>query len=114
MTNRVVFKVLESLALACLVDRERVDYGEKVITYWPDFGQQGKDLVRIEDVLRHEAGLPFLDHAFTAKELQSTNVKHNNSVGEVIERQQQKFPPKSKGTTRDYHMLTRYKLVVKF
>ena len=40
-----------------LVDRGLLDYDEKVFTYWPEFAKNGKDNIRLCDVLRHESGL---------------------------------------------------------
>ena len=37
--------------------------------YWPEFGQHGKGEVTIEDVLRHEAGLPFFQQTVMQKDL---------------------------------------------
>ena len=33
--NKFFLKVLESIAVACLVDKGRLDYSEKVWKYWP-------------------------------------------------------------------------------
>ena len=33
-------------------------YTEKISTYWPEFGQNGKENITVADLMRHEAGLP--------------------------------------------------------
>lgn len=38
-------------------DKGHLDYDKKVTTYWPEFGQNGKQNVTVADVMRHEAGL---------------------------------------------------------
>ena len=39
--------------------------------HWPEFGQHGKGEVTVEDVLRHEAGLPFFQQTVMQKDLVS-------------------------------------------
>ena len=36
-------------------------YTEKISTYWPEFGQNGKGDITVADLMRHEAGLVFLN-----------------------------------------------------
>ena len=36
-------------------------YTEKISSYWPDFGQNGKEDITVADLLRHEAGLAQFD-----------------------------------------------------
>jgi len=55
-TPTVVFsstKSLTAILMAILVDKGLLKYEEKVATYWPEFGQHGKENVKVEDVLRH-------------------------------------------------------------
>ena len=33
-------------------------YTEKISTYWPEFGQNGKENITVADLMRHEGGLP--------------------------------------------------------
>ena len=37
--------------------------------FWPEFGQNGKGDVKVEDVLRHEAGLPFFQQTIMQADL---------------------------------------------
>ena len=37
-------------------------YTEKISSYWPEFGQNGKEDITVADLLRHEAGLAQFDH----------------------------------------------------
>ncbi len=41
-----------------LADRGQLDLDDTVATYWPAFGQHGKDHITIRHVLQHRAGLP--------------------------------------------------------
>ncbi len=59
-TLQCVFSSGKSLSAACaavLVGRGRLDYRERVSTYWPEFGKGGKEDITVADVMRHEAGL---------------------------------------------------------
>ncbi|KAJ3080849.1 hypothetical protein HK102_002771 [Quaeritorhiza haematococci] len=54
-------KAVTSIVIAYLVDNGVLDYDEKVSTYWPEFAQNGKEDVKISDVLGHRAGLSWLN-----------------------------------------------------
>lgn len=41
-----------------LVDKGSLDVDERVTTYWPEFGQAGKDDVTVRMLLNHQAGQP--------------------------------------------------------
>jgi CubicO group peptidase (beta-lactamase class C family) len=51
-------KTVACVAMAMQVDKGTVKYDEKVATYWPEFGQNGKENMLVEDIMRHEAGMP--------------------------------------------------------
>jgi CubicO group peptidase (beta-lactamase class C family) len=63
-------KNLEVMAMGYLVERGLVNYGDKVTKHWPEFGQNGKESVRIADVMRHEAGLPFFNKTIMLADLE--------------------------------------------
>jgi len=66
-----------------MVDQGRLDYDALVTDYWPEFGKNGKGHIKIEDVLRHEAGLAAasdIDLAWTLPE----NIK-KNMIGKLLE-----------------------------
>jgi CubicO group peptidase (beta-lactamase class C family) len=48
-----------------LIERGQLDLDDKVAKYWPEFGQHGKDSVRIRHVVSHRAGLPGISSALT-------------------------------------------------
>ena len=50
-------KGMASVALAILFDEGLIDYDEKVTTYWPEFGAEGKQDVTVGQLLSHQAGL---------------------------------------------------------
>jgi CubicO group peptidase (beta-lactamase class C family) len=53
-------KVLTAISVAMAVDRGYFKYEDLVSKYWPAFGKNGKETTTIEQVMRHEAGLPHL------------------------------------------------------
>src|SRR3954468_10239873 len=54
-------KGLAAMTMALLHSRGLLDYDELVATYWPQFGQGGKEHVTVRQLLGHEAGLPVVD-----------------------------------------------------
>lgn len=50
-------KGIASVAIAKLFDEGKLDYDEKVVTYWPEFGAAGKQDVTVAQLLSHKAGL---------------------------------------------------------
>ncbi len=89
-----------------MVDRGLLKYDEKVSKYWPEFAQKGKGDLKLADVMRHEAGLAYIHHTWKGDDFYPENIK-KNPIGKVIEEAEQKFPPKTMGTDREYHGMTR-------
>ena len=48
---------MESIIISSLVSEGLIDYHEKISTYWPEFGQGGKEEVKVSDLLGHRAGV---------------------------------------------------------
>lgn len=60
-TRYVVFsctKPIVASAIWLLLAEGEVDLGEKITTYLPDFGTNGKDVVTLEQVMVHTSGFP--------------------------------------------------------
>ena len=53
-------KSVASILMGIMASEGRLDWDAKVTTYWPEFGQNGKDNITVRDVMQHEAGLPHL------------------------------------------------------
>ncbi|CAF4711657.1 unnamed protein product, partial [Rotaria magnacalcarata] len=51
-------KGLVAIAVALCVQRGLLDYSALVKTYWPEYGQNGKENTTVADILSHRAGLP--------------------------------------------------------
>ena len=59
-TLSVIFsctKGLSSILAARLVAEGRLDYGQPVARYWPEFAAAGKEAVTVKDLLAHRSGL---------------------------------------------------------
>jgi CubicO group peptidase (beta-lactamase class C family) len=98
-------KSLESIAIASLVGKGLLDYGAKIAEYWPEFAANGKEMLTVADLMRHEGGMAAFDTSLPPEDLWAAKIKENR-VGSVIERQPAKFRT-GKGNRREYHALTR-------
>jgi len=96
-------KSLTSICMAMLVDQGLIKYTDKITQHWPEFAQNGKDEVTIADLMRHEAGLAAFDKSVDPESLLKDKIK-NNEIGQLIEKQTQKFPATGR---RAYHAVTR-------
>ena len=64
--------------MAVLYDKGLFKYEDKIAKYWPEFAQNGKEDVKICDVLRHEAGLAFFEKdSPSLDDLKTANIKTN-------------------------------------
>src|SRR3954471_15833020 len=50
-------KGLAAMTLAIAHSRGWLDYEERVTKYWPEFAQQGKEMITVRQLLAHQAGL---------------------------------------------------------
>ena len=57
-------KSFEAIAVATLFDKGLLNYEDTIAKYWPEFAQNGKENVKICDVLRHESGLAYFQGNF--------------------------------------------------
>jgi CubicO group peptidase (beta-lactamase class C family) len=98
-TLQLVFsstKGLVAIAAALCVEKGLLDYSELVTTYWPEYGQNGKENTTVADILSHRAGLP-LESGPIEQILNWTAMVYS------LEQQQPLWPP---GTAHSYHALT--------
>jgi CubicO group peptidase (beta-lactamase class C family) len=56
-------KAVMALLVATCVERGLLDYEAPVASYWPAFGQAGKERITVGQLLSHQAGLPGFDEA---------------------------------------------------
>lgn len=66
-----VTKGVLSILAHRLVDKGSLDLNATVASYWPEFGQAGKDAITVLDVLTHRAGLPAVSGPVVAGSLYS-------------------------------------------
>jgi len=103
-------KVLTSLCICILADRGHLKLEDKVSKHWPEFAQNGKEGIRICDVLRHEAGLAALasetepedgskDYNITLQDIQNLD-----AMAKIIAKAR---PYWKDGIRRSYHSMTR-------
>ena len=70
-TLQIVFSSTKGAAAACahlLAQRGQLDIDAPVVTYWPEFGQAGKEHIPVRWLLSHQAGLPTIDAKLTREE----------------------------------------------
>jgi CubicO group peptidase (beta-lactamase class C family) len=91
-------KGLAAMALALAHSRGWLDYEERVCVYWPEFAQQGKDRIRVRQLLAHQAGLYALDEP-----LDRSLVSDLDRLAVVLARQKPEWEP---GTRQAYHGIT--------
>ena len=84
-------KNLTALAMAMMVDKGLLAYSDPVVKHWPQFGQKGKQMITVADVLRHEGGLPYFSKQMNIEDSWPENIK-DNGVGSIIEEEEPSFP----------------------
>ena len=104
-------KSVAAIVTSLMVDRGHISYDEKVVKYWQEFGQNGKEHITVADVLRHEAGLSHVKQAISCYDALRGNIK-DNAIGKMIEKQKPYYPQNivsDNGTTtkREYHAVSR-------
>lgn len=91
-------KGMSSLAIALAESRGLLDYDERVSTYWPEFGQRGKETITVRQLLSHQAGLFALDAP-----VDKTVIGDLDRLAVVLARQKPEWDP---GERQAYCMLT--------
>lgn len=91
-------KGLSAMTLAIAHSRGWLDYDELVCTYWPEFGQNGKEKVTVRQLLAHQAGLFALDEP-----IDTSIVGDLDRLADVLARQKPAWEP---GTRQAYHAVT--------
>ena len=89
--------------MGIMADQGRFKYSDTIAQHWPEFANNGKGEIKIEDLLRHEAGLNRLSVQITPEAVHLQNLK-NNDAGKLFEEETLSFPGDRK---RAYHSTTR-------
>ena len=96
-------KSVASILMTKMYELGVLDFDEKVASYWPEFGQNGKGELKVSDVMRHEAGLHRLHKKIEIEDMWTENIKKNN-VGKIIEEDTSIYIA---GFDRRYHAISR-------
>ena len=94
-----VTKAVGAIVIQMLVDRGLIDMNEPVTRYWPEFGQQGKDMITVEQLLSHQAGLAIIDEKFSFYDARDNPEK----IGRILAAQK---PNWEVGKSFGYHGIT--------
>src|SRR6478752_8931222 len=100
-TLQIVFSSTKGATAACahlLAHRGLLDVDAPVVTYWPEFGQAGKEHIPVRWLLSHQAGLPTIDAVLSREEALAWE-----PVIHALEVQKPYWEP---GTAHGYHALT--------
>ena len=91
-------KGLAAMTLAIAHSRGWLDYEERVATYWPEFGRNGKQDITVRQLLAHQAGLFAFDEA-----VDRGTVADLDRLAAVMARHKPVWEP---GARQAYHGLT--------
>lgn len=91
-------KAIMALLMARLVDQGRMTYDTAVSEIWPEFGQAGKALITVGELLSHQAGLP----GFTQS--QDPSIWYDREL--VLETLAHQAPMWEPGSASGYHPVT--------
>jgi CubicO group peptidase (beta-lactamase class C family) len=94
----LVWSATKGLGSACVLhalQEHDIDIDQRIVEFWPQFGQSGKEAVTIAQLLSHQAGLCALDR--------QVDVLDYAAVIAALEEQTPAWPP---GTAHGYHART--------
>src|SRR5688500_1379910 len=91
-------KGLAAMTLALAHSRGWLDYEERIVTYWPEFAQHGKEKITVRQLLAHQAGLFAFDEP-----VDRSVVADLDRLAVVLARQNPAWEP---GTRQAYHAIT--------
>jgi CubicO group peptidase (beta-lactamase class C family) len=91
-------KGIASLAVAVAASRSHLSYDAKVVDYWPEFAQAGKEMITVRQLLAHQAGLPVVSPTLTLQELADPPKMSAKLAAQV--------PAWTPGTRHGYHGIT--------
>ncbi len=92
-------KGVASTLVHIMADRGLIDYDERVASYWPEFGQHGKEDITVRQVLTHQSGL------YHSRQMvdDASRMRDWDYMIDAIERAEPTHEP---GTRTGYHGLT--------
>lgn len=93
-----VTKAMTAVGLHIQAERGLVDYAKPVAHYWPEFGQNGKELCTVTDALSHRGGVPIFPLDATPELMGDWEW--------VVDRIARAHPVHRPGSTNAYHAYT--------
>ena len=90
---------MAAICMAFMREAGLVDYKEKVVKYWPEFGNKNKQDMTVAEIMKHEAGMSKMNTQISSEELYTENIK-KNSIGKIFEDEEALYPA---GFKRQYH-----------
>jgi len=75
-------KFVASICVGLLVDRNLLQWKDKISSIWPEFGQNGKEHITVEQLMTHQAGLVALDQPFS-----DNNLSNPKTLSDFLARQ---------------------------
>lgn len=100
-TLMLVFSTTKGFTAMCanqLAQQGRLDVDAPVVTYWPEFGAEGKETMPVSYLLSHQAGLAWTDDPMTYEEALTWE-----PVIEALAKQKPSWEP---GSQHGYHATT--------
>lgn len=91
-------KGVAAIVIARLVDQGLLDYAERVVRYWPEYGANGKEDTTVSDIMSHQAGLPGFE--------EPTSIEDFYDWETVTDRLARQAPMWKPGTKNSYHAMT--------
>ncbi|HMA27348.1 MAG TPA: serine hydrolase domain-containing protein [Solirubrobacterales bacterium] len=91
-------KGLAAMTIAVANSRGWIDYDAPVAEYWPEFAENGKGTITVDQLLSHEAGLVWIDEPLHFEDLRDLD-----RVSPLLARQKPAWEP---GTRHGYHAMT--------
>ncbi|RKR30315.1 serine hydrolase domain-containing protein [Arthrobacter oryzae] len=86
-----------AMVIALLVQENLLDLDQTVVSYWPEFGVHGKDLLTVRQALSHQAGLPGVAGGFALEDFTTPDAAGRLAASAPLWRP---------GTAFGYHALT--------
>lgn len=96
-------KTVTNLAALMLADRGLIDLDENVAKYWPEFGANGKDNIKVRHILAHTSGVSGWDQPISLEDLYDPE-----RSASLLAKQAPWWDP---GTASGYHALNQGHLV---
>lgn len=103
---QLVFSTTKGATAVCanlLAQRGVLDMDAPVVTYWPEYGQAGKETTLVRQLLCHQAGVPAIDRRLSPEEFWAWTP--------IIEALAEQTPFWEPGTAHGYHALSYGNLV---